>query len=323
MQEFISGAAQHLTALYRLYTTGMRSEFIPIHDFAREEREPVSFRYIPLHQRADYDTSKAHRHSYYEIFLFHKGGGSHEIDFGSHNISDRSIHFVSPGQVHKVHREPESYGSILLFSRDFYYLGSGQGLSLFEYPFLNTQLSGSPVVQLGPGQFEELTALSQAMGKEKQEHNASSAEVIRTYLHLFLLKCKQYAEMARKEEQRDTGRHYSRLQHLLETNYREQHLPSYYADELAVSSKKLNEICKAHTGLTMHQLIRDRIMLEAKRLLLHSSYSIKEISYFLGFEDPAYFNRFFRKNTEMSAGDFRKQKNNPAGAGINSERIPG
>lgn len=286
----------------------MKTELIPIHDFSKIEQEKVSFRYIPLHQRSDYDTTRAHRHSYYEIFLFAKGGGMHEIDFGAHSISDRSIHFVSPGQVHQVKREPDSYGSILLFSQNFYYLGSKVDLSLFEYPFLNTQAKGSPVVNLAPEQFDELLSLSQAMGKEKSNASTSGAEVIRTYLHLFLLKCKQYAEDNGLGTSDESQQHFSRLQQLLETQYREQHLPSYYADELSLSYKKLNEICKSHTGITIHTLIRNRIILEAKRLLLHSDYSIKEISYFLGFEDPAYFNRFFRKNLDMSAGDFRKQK---------------
>lgn len=285
----------------------MKTELIPIHDFSRGAQEKLSFRYIPLHQRSDYDTSRAHRHNYYEIFLFAKGGGTHEIDFGMHDISDRSIHFVSPGQVHKVKREPDSFGSILLFSQQFYYLGSKSGLSLFEYPFLNTQAKGSPVVNLAPGQFDELLSLSQAMGREKDNPSSSGAEVIRTYLHLFLLKCKQYTEDNGAAAADESQQQFATLQQLLETRFREQHMPSYYADELAISYKKLNELSKTHTGLTVNTLIKNRIMLEAKRLLRHSEYSIKEIGYFLGFEDPAYFNRFFRKANYMSAGDFRKK----------------
>ncbi len=279
---------------------------IPIHDFTKEARESVSFRYIPLNKRSDYDITESHRHSYYEIFLFAKGGGMHEIDFGAHHISDRSIHFVSPGQVHKVRREPDSYGSILLFSRDFYHFGAKADLSLFEYPFLNTHAQGSPVVNLEEKQFDELLSLSRAMGEEKNVGDSLGKEVIRTYLHIFLLKCKQYAEKSDLKALDESQQHFHKLKHLLEECYRHQHLPSYYADELSVSSKKLNEICKAHTGSTVNNMIKDRIILEAKRLLLHSEYSIKEISYFLGFDDPAYFNRFFRKNMEMSAGVFRK-----------------
>lgn len=284
----------------------MQAEFIPIHDFSKAEKSNLYFRHISLNQRSDYDISQAHRHSYYEIFLFAKGGGHHEIDFEVHPIKDQTIHFVSPGQVHKVRREPDSYGSILLFSKDFYHFGAKADLSLFEYPFLNTQMKGTPWIELRTEQFEELQSLSGAMGREKDISDASSIEVIRTYLHIFLLKCKQFSEVSGASVREDSQL-FSKLKQLLETNYREQHYPAYYADMLALSFKKLNELCKINCGLTMSSLIRDRLILEAKRLLLHSDYSIKEISYFLGFEDPAYFNRFFRKHISLSAGSFRKQ----------------
>ncbi len=284
----------------------MKATLIPIHDFSRDNIETIPFRYIPLNQRSDYDTTEAHRHSYYEIFLFAKGGGLHEVDFRTHAIADRSIHFVSPGQVHQVRREPDSFGSILLFSRDFYHFGAKTDLSLFEYPFFNT-LNGSPIVNLDDEQFEALSSLSEAMGKEKSTGAAAHAEVVRSYLHIFLLKCKQYVE-ADRTSAGDESQLFSKLQQMIEHSYREYHLPSYYAHALNVAPKKLNEVCKAHSGFTLSNMIRERILLEAKRLLLHSEYSIKEISYFLGFEDPAYFNRFFRKALAISAGGFRKNK---------------
>jgi len=282
---------------------------IPVHSFSTEPVDNISFRCIPLNKRSDYDITEAHRHSYYEIFLFAKGGGMHEIDFGAHHISDSSIHFVSPGQVHKVRREPDSYGSILLFSKDFYHFGAKADLSLFEYPFLNTHAQGMPVVNLDERQFEELQALSRAMGEEKTSNDPLAKEVIRTYLHIFLLKCKQFAEQSANRSLSESQQYFHKLKQLLEEHYRHQHLPSFYADELEISSKKLNEICKTHTGNTVNNLIKDRLLLEAKRLLLHSDYSVKEISYFLGFDDPAYFNRFFRKNMDIAAGAFRKEGN--------------
>ncbi|RYG31347.1 MAG: hypothetical protein EOO01_35530, partial [Chitinophagaceae bacterium] len=205
----------------------MHTHMIPIHDFSKDARESVSFRYIPLNKRSDYDITESHRHNYYEIFLFAKGGGLHEIDFGVHHISDSSVHFVSPGQVHKVQREPDSFGSILLFSRDFYHFGAKTDLSLFEYPFLNTHRQGTPIVNLAEDQFGELLNLSRAMGDEKTANDVIGREVIRTYLHIFLLKCKQYAEHATVSGKEESKQHFHKLKHLLEERYREQHLPSY------------------------------------------------------------------------------------------------
>jgi len=279
---------------------------IPTHEFRRESKDMIPFKFIPLSQRADYDTTKAHRHKYYEIFLFAKGGGYHEIDFSSYNITDCSIHFVSPGQVHKVRRQPDSFGSILLFSSDFYHFGTRTNLPLYEFPFLNTHSQGSPVLQLKEPQFEELLHLSRMMGTEKTANERTGEEVLRTYLHIFLLKCQQYQAIQNPYHHMDGHGLFLRFKSLLEASYREQHLPSFYANELLVSGKKLNDFCKTFAGATLNNIIKDRLLLEAKRLLLHTHHSVKEISHQLGFEDPAYFNRFFRKHLGMSAAYFKK-----------------
>lgn len=278
---------------------------IPIHDFSKDDERSIPFKFIPLNQRADYDITHAHRHNYYEIFLFAQGGGNHEIDFNNYDVADNSIHFVSPGQVHRLQRAPYSHGSILLFSRDFYYLGSGAQFSLFEYAFLNGNAAGSPIVNLSQQDFESLLSLSQIMGSEELSVK-ESAEIIRSYLHVFLLKCRQFSEATVHYTQEVANPIFANFNKLLEQNFRSQHTVSFYADELAVSSRKLIETCQLYCDKSPTQLIRERLILEARRLLLHSKYSIKEIAYFLGFEDPAYFNRFFRKNEQISAGSYRK-----------------
>jgi AraC-like DNA-binding protein len=144
------------------------------------------------------------------------------------------------------------------------------------------------------------------MGTEKSMNDFSGREVIRTYLHVFLLKCNQYQAHQNPQHQMDGHGLFLQFKNLLEASYTEQHLSSFYVNELSVSNKKLNELCKTFAGATLNNIIKDRLVLEAKRLLLHTNHSVKEISYQLGFEDPAYFNRFFRKHMEMSAVYFKK-----------------
>jgi len=264
------------------------------------------FQYIALDRSSQYDPSLPHRHSYYEIFLFDKGGGTHEIDFDTYPIPDHSIHFVLPGQVHKVNREPGSFGSILLFSSDFYYLGDPANAAPPDR-LLHMHSNGAPVLTLTAEQFAELQQLSYAMSREGAAGTRIHMDIVRSYLHILLLKCGQFAQTADQPHVRAEAMLFTRLKQALEAHYREQHLPSYYATHLLVSVKKLNELCRQHSGLTLNGLIKERLIIEAKRLLLHSGYIIKEISYHLGFEDPAYFNRFFRKHTGFSAGNFRRQ----------------
>jgi AraC-like DNA-binding protein len=74
---------------------------------------------------------------------------------------------------------------------------------------------------------------------------------------------------------------------------------------LKVTSGHLSKSVLEHTGQTAGEIIRDRLLLEAQRLLVHSSLNVAEIAISLQFEDPSYFSRFFRRSTRMSPGEFR------------------
>ena len=80
-----------------------------------------------------------------------------------------------------------------------------------------------------------------------------------------------------------------------------------YASDLSVSPNYLNEVVKKYTGFPVRYHIQQRIILEAKRLALHSGSNMKEIAYKLGYEDMAHFSKFFKANCGINFTDFRKQ----------------
>jgi AraC family transcriptional activator of pobA len=80
---------------------------------------------------------------------------------------------------------------------------------------------------------------------------------------------------------------------------------SAYAAALGVTANHLNDTLRRETGQPAGELIRQRRLLEAKRLLLHSDLSVSEVGYRLGFDDPSYFSRFFRRYARASPADFR------------------
>jgi len=92
----------------------------------------------------------------------------------------------------------------------------------------------------------------------------------------------------------------------VEQHYPEKKLPKAYAEMLFVTPNHLNAICTATAGKSAGELIRERVLLEAKRLLVNSQMSIAEIGYQLNFEDNAYFSRFFKKYTSVTPEAFRK-----------------
>jgi AraC-like DNA-binding protein len=93
---------------------------------------------------------------------------------------------------------------------------------------------------------------------------------------------------------------------LVERNFRKYHMVADYAGILHITPNYLNAICKKRKGKPAGEVIRDRIILEAKRLLTHSDRTITQIAYDLGFEDNSYFGRFFRKYCDQTPASFRE-----------------
>jgi len=276
---------------------------IPIHNFTEDNEDSESFKLIALESRTGYDTSIPHRHNYYEIFLFEKGGGEHEIDFNSILIKDRSIHFVSPGQVHKVKREPESYGRLILFSRNFFYSNSLKKNSLFDIPFLNNNFS-EPIINLNEPDYALILGIIDNMETEHEHEQEHHKEAIQSYLNLLLLNCKRLFD--KKLDDHDLyNKTYQEFRCLLENEFEKSRQVSDYARRLGITAKQLSILTKKTTGKTAMEMIHDRIILEAKRLLKYSDYSIKEIAFFLNFDDPSHFGKFFRSKEDLTPKEYR------------------
>lgn len=282
---------------------------IPIHDFITDDATSIPFTIIPLEVKTGYDSAVPHRHNYYEIFIFYKGGGVHEIDFEEIEVKTGSVHFVSPGQVHILQRAPGSYGYVILFSRDFFSLPLQDKDFLFELPFLNNNTL-HPFINFPGKDFIEVQELTDKILNEHTQQNQDSHHIIRAYLNILLLKCKsKYTVNDDFELQENISSQKQIMQKfriLVEKNFRQFHLVKEYASLLAVTPENLNEISKKQTGKTASEIISDRLMLEAKRLLLYSGLKAKEIAYFLNFQDPSYFNKFFKNNTGYTPTDFRE-----------------
>ncbi|RYZ49296.1 MAG: helix-turn-helix domain-containing protein [Sphingobacteriales bacterium] len=276
---------------------------IPIHDFRQDTADSVPFRYLPLDAGSPYDIGHPHRHNYYEIFFFRQGGGVHTIDYREIPIHAGAIHFISPGQVHLLQREADAEGGILLFSREFYYSGKGTVTDLFSFPFLHN-MSAEPVIQTEPETFSTFYGLLEQIRAGK---GTEPQDVLRAYLNLVLLKCNHLFVPDKPVLPREQEL-FLQFRRLVEEQYREHRQPSHYAAALFITEKKLNQITRLHAGMNAGDYIRTRILLEAKRLLHNADHQVKEIGYFLGFEDPAYFNRFFKANTGITAMEFRNMQ---------------
>lgn len=244
-----------------------------------------------------------HAHDFYMVMYVAEGSGSHTIDFKTYPIAPNQLYFLTPGQVHNWELSQDSKGFTLFFEAHFF--TSMYNQRLYEYPFYHT-LQHVPILQLEPD-VDVFKSLFTCAFNEFQEAKSTHDTIILAYLYLLLEKANQFY----KEEQvMDTNSHYTKIRHfeeLVNQHFVTEREVRAYANWMNLSPNYLNAICKTYLNKTASQLIQERLLIEAQRLLTHTGMSIKEISYHLNFKDTSYFSRFFRKHTGQTPVAFKSK----------------
>lgn len=290
------------------------SQLIPVHDLTVAQARSFTARRFTSFN-GDEDNEQAHRHNYYEVLFFVKGKGSHMIDFETHALHSTTLHFISPGQVHALNRKQGVEGYVVNFTKEFFVVNGGNVSVLNEFPAFNKIVF--PILTTQAGDFDELLCLVQQMSAEILKNSPLKETVLVAYLNLLLTKCKALLIETTdyKKNNEPTQLLVQRFNTLLEENFIELRKINDYAERLSLSPNHLSTAIKKITGKTAGDLIHQRLVLEAKRLLLHSDNTAKEIAYLLNFNDPPYFTRFFKSNTGFSPENFRKEIRKQHGRG--------
>lgn len=245
-----------------------------------------------------------HRHNFYHMVFFTEGSGSHSIDFHRFTVVPDQIYFMVPDQVHSWNFEGNVEGYVVNFTVEFFqsFLLRHDYLEMFS--FFNG-ISEDSVINLGQdlteitkGRFEELLAL-------KRLENPMQRDLVKVILLQIFLLIDQY-NLKGKPYDQPSYTLLKSFQKLIEKHYTEFRLPKEYADLLFVTPNHLNALCKSTTGMQAGELIRNRIVLEAKRLLVNQDMTITGISNELNFNDNSYFTKFFKKQVGITPEEFRK-----------------
>ena len=250
-----------------------------------------------------------HRHNFYEILYVTEGAGTHFVDFNTYPIKPNTFFFISPGQVHYWSTTVPLKGEILVFTNDFLLLAPADYMVMQDLSFFHT-VEGSSTLKLNDIDHLEMMLLYQAIAKEFKVDDYRKSSALRAYLHILLLHIQRIYEV---QEIRDDGTQNSIAQKL--TRQFKQLVSKRssiarpveeYATQLGISSKHLHRTVKATTGYTPGQLIRQEVVLEAKRLFQHTNLTATEIGFRLGFDDASYFGRFFKREVGLTPGQFRQ-----------------
>lgn len=252
-------------------------------------------------------TTQPHRHRDFQIVWFTRASGEHIVDFVSYPLEDNMVFLLGPGQVHQL-LDASIFGFSITFTEAFYFSNRHDREALYDFTTLFDDSQAYAPIRVSRPAAENFSHLITLMRNELAvQIEGSNSAVIKHYLNAFLLLMEREKKhnAANSPELLHHDARIVKLRQLVERYFRSEHKADFYAGQFALTAKRLNEITREVLNKTVTDMVRDRLVLEAKRQLAFSHRSVKEICYELGFEDPAYFSRFFRNHTASSPHAFR------------------
>lgn len=277
-----------------------KPKFIPLNTFPDVESKGIIIEKSSVEDLQLERIRKAHRDNYHLFFILEQGSGIFEVDFKQYTIISPSVIYIQPYQVHRGISFKDGYFTVILIS--------DENLNA-EYLDLLKKMAPADPLMLETKLFDVLSDAIAVCIKMKDLERKLYPSILKNSCNALigLIISEFLKNSVPTDPQTRSEVIMSNFKFLLDEKFAAEKNPRYYAERLNISTAYLNECAKKATGNTVSYHIQERIMLEAKRLLFHSSKSVKEIAHHLGYEDHSYFSRLFNRSTGMTALMFRKK----------------
>lgn len=284
-------------------------EVLPVYQINQFKSETIEANFyvnkIDVHAKLHQFAELPHKHDFFLMLYVTGGKGKHQIDFEDFEVSKGRFFFIKPGQMHCWDLSEDIAGYVFFHSKDFYdnYFNSHtiNNFHLFKNyqtkPFVDLEGQSAIFMETLLGQLE----------KEYTHNEPMRLSKVHSIIHLIYIEISRIYKGALKPITSKYLDKLNQFEELIELNYSTLKFPRDYAEKLHISEKHLNRIVKFSLNKTSTELIADRLIIEAKRMLLHSHLPINRISEKLGFNEKSYFNRFFKKKVELTPKQFRDQ----------------
>ncbi len=253
---------------------------------------------IFLKHTDNWDDSKTmdfpHRDDYYMFVVLLKGSAEAAVDIRNIFLSEREGVVLAPGQVHLpklVNGVPIAWS--LFVSPEHVSPSAQERIERYA-------VSTSPIIFTDEN-IEIITQLFDILNRNKDDIEFSRI-IVAAIINRFCISMQDSGSQAEDRYLTITVG----FKHLLQELYVKEKRPAEYASRLNVSRVYLNEAVKAVTGISVGAFVRNHIILNAKRMLVHTDLDVNEIAENLGYEDKSYFSRLFKKETGMTPSEFRK-----------------
>lgn len=251
----------------------------------------------------------AHRHRFFHLVFFTAGSGSQQIDFKKFDVAPGLVYFMVPGQVHSWSFTSQPDGYLLNFSADYFNSFLLKSDYLEQFTFFAGQ-----VFELPESIQEKIVLIFEEMLSEAAHEQPVADDLIKTLLLKLLITISRVTAPIDRVQGDSYGHTLLKsFQKLIELNYNTLRLPKQYAELLYITPNHLNSLCNDLLGISAGTLIRERVMLEAKRLLINVKLMVAEIAEQLNFADQSYFVKFFKKYEGITPEKFRKLNTLPDG----------
>lgn len=246
---------------------------------------------------------------YIKVLLVPKGY-TLAVDFNRYQTDQFTLFFINSNQYLNIIEAGNDETKLIFYNRDFYCVQIHDAEVACDGLLFNN-IFEIPQVVLSNAEAGTTLDIFSAIQEELSDKDDSSEEMIRIYLKQLIIRAtrtwkKQNLHNSRRQipaEEQDFFRDFSRL---VEIHFRDKHGVSEYAEILGLAPKTLSSRFNKLKLENPNEIIKNRIVLEAKRLLLYTGLSIKEIAHQLGYEDPAYFSRIFTQKTSATPAAFKK-----------------
>jgi len=249
-----------------------------------------------------------HRAQFFQVIWLEKGNGKHWVDFKPVELDDNMIIFIPSNSVNLFDKNGSYQGKSILFT-DSFFCKNQDDVKFLHSSILYSDLYNIATIKIKPQNSGLRTLFNEMETEFCRKPDQAQYHILHNMLHIFLLQAEREMREQGFEELLPSPLldNLIRFKDLLENKFRQEKSVQNYAASLNLTEKQLNKATTALLDKTPKQLIDERVVLEAKRLLAHSTLSVKEISYELGYDEPTNFVKYFKKHTKQTPIHFREQ----------------
>lgn len=259
-----------------------------------------------LKQRpTDHNQFDFHKLSFYVILLHTEKEGMYNVNFKDYDFKKGTLFTLRKDNIHKFY-ESKAKGVLLLFTENFI-LNNSSELEISKTFLLFNEMLASPKLQLNEVEYKEIITLINLI---KQEYFAAkddySLNIVRNFIQVIITKL--FRIKSKDNVVFDNHKYLSmflQLQQLVEKECFKHKKVSFYAKEMGVTTKTLNNVTQSIIHQSAKAFINEIVLTQSKRLIINSQNSLTEIAYQVGFDEPTNFFKYFRKYTGLSPSEFR------------------